>query len=173
VTDDEWRAICLHIEQPFKGEFPDEARAAYATFLRGRDFGDVLAGLRKLVEDGQVFTPSAGEIVTAIKALRDPPVPSWSEVWHQIELAMKDQHQELHPIIARFIESEGLQTLRRAPFYDPDKGDMRVHQLHVRWIEFVEVQQAREVRQAALTASGHPALEHRTELLEASIEAGP
>jgi hypothetical protein len=57
---------------------------------------------------------------------------------------------DVHPLLAAFVQTQGLDRLRRLDLDDPDWGQARRKQLADEWEEFVDVNETRDV--AALTA---------------------
>jgi hypothetical protein len=174
MNDERWRAFCLHLEEGWKGEMTEQRRAVYATFLKGVEFDDAMAALRKLAQDGSPWLPTVPELVAAIMEITAPPVPAWTEVWGQIEecMRLRAYTPRTHTVVVEFVRREGVDRLAMTPFYDPEKGEMRIHQLRTRWLEFVDAQQAHERAQIARASSGLPPLEaERMRELEASVDA--
>lgn len=179
MTTDEYSEISYLLKNAWPGQFSEDNEAAYSEFLLPYDRAVVIAALHKLTRDGAVFVPSVGQIVAAVNSVVAPPVPSWTEAWDQIVTAMKnkrnaDPYVDVNELVTMFIKREGLERLSYEPFYDPDKGGMIINQLRTRWLEFVDVQRAKDSRSHALAAGGLTAVEQadRAVLLEQSVERG-
>lgn len=159
---EEWEAIGTHLETCFKGEMTDEKRVTYMTFLGDADEKLVMAALHKMVQGGQVWLPTPGEIVLAMREVATGGLPSWQEVWSQIEKAMCksaagcEWRSGLHPTVVAFLEVDPPERLRMLPFYDPEHGELRIHQLRTRFEEFADVQQSRANSHVAIAAAGLP-----------------
>lgn len=170
MNNDEWRAICLHMENGWKGDMTDERRAAYHTFVGEFEAPTVLGALRLLAEAGSPWLPTVPELVKACRGVTQVPVPPWTEVWQEIQRAMDASASGRpwaadHPIVAAFVQNENPARLRYVEFYSPEYGDLKLRDLERRWDEFVDVYEARD-RQAlargdrvAVEAGFRPALE--------------
>lgn len=181
MNNDEWTTCCLLIEECFRGEFDDSTRAAYRVVLDRFDSGDVAVAIQALVEAGQVFRPVPGELVTKIRQAQATPTPSWAEVWNWLQQAMnrwREPEQDTldwltercHPVVGSFAAVVGVKWLRGQEFDCPDRGGMLVHQLKVRWEEFIDVAEQRLLRGRALAAVGRGDGQPRT-LSAASVIA--
>jgi hypothetical protein len=162
MNDERWRALCLHLEEGWKGEMTEQRRAVYGTFLKHKDFEIAMDALKMLALKGQPWLPTVPELVATIRELEQGALPSWSHAWGQIQACMRYGHvlENTHPVVAAFIEQEGgVGRLSQVPFFDPDRGDMRVHQLGRRYHEFADVHQADERRLIALGSERLAALE--------------
>jgi len=148
---DEWESIALLIENCWKGEFDEITSASYFTLLGRFSPEQVMGALYGIVENGKPFVPSVPEIVAEVRKQEQPSLPSWTEVWSKIELAMRKCKTEdeavavltesCHPVAGAFMRLEGFERLRREPFLDPDYGALRVRELQRRWADFSEVNQ--------------------------------
>lgn len=76
MTAQEWAAFALELEHTFRGTFgpagPDDAdgsaqEAAMRRHVAGEDYDVASAALALLVEDGQVFMPTAAEVRAAVR----------------------------------------------------------------------------------------------------------
>jgi hypothetical protein len=171
ISDDDWASVCFFIDQGW-GDFDQDRRDAYRFFLGELEQDELLAGLKKLAEDGQKFLPRPPEIITAVRSLQEPPVPSWSEAWAVLRKAMEARSEErayellngVHLVLGKFMEAEGgWEAMRLQPFFDPEFGMVRVRDLKARWEEFVEVARERLRQGFALeAASGRRHLGPRT-----------
>jgi hypothetical protein len=183
MDDDEWRGVCLLMERGFKGDLGVPDRKVYRQFIGKFDSEIVIAALHKLVEQGQVWLPKAGEIVAAIRALQAEadggPVPSWTEALRMLRrghaarvgyfdsnadktatvLAWHEKHG--HPVVAAFYRAEGgYERFSNLGLDDPEHGGAREHLLSERWREFVDVAQVRlENGHALVSAGARPAIE--------------
>ena len=163
MKDDEWSALCFLMDQAWKGEFVQDKRDAYRVFLDRFSEDEVMAALHSLMETASPHLPAAAEIVQRIRSVSEAPVPSWAEVWKHILIPMTrgwaerqamDYLNEIHPLIARFVQVQGYETLRTAPFFDEQYGGLRIKDLRERWEEFVGVARERAAQGRALEAVG-------------------
>lgn len=79
MTNDEWASIALLLHRGFKWSeaFGAAHDRAYRILLDGYEAEQIAAALNALVARGQVFGPTAGEIVGEIR--RDPDAPTFAE----------------------------------------------------------------------------------------------
>lgn len=166
MTSDEWESVVYVMESCWKGGFGDEEDRkadAYRMFLNKFSAEEVMAGLHSLAEDGSPFLPSVPEIVQRVRALTEPPVPSWPEVWKHLMVPVRrgwpeqqalDYLNERHPLMGHFMGTVGYEYLRTTGFDDPDYGGIRIKELEGRWNEFVGTAKDRLVQGRALEAAG-------------------
>jgi len=171
MTDDQWDATCLLMENCWRGEFDDTRRESYRVFLDRYDPEEVQAALNLLITNGSPFLPAVPEIVQAIRECageRSGP-PSFTEAWAVIlkALRIKPQEDALNwlreresgDLLAGFVQAEGYNRLRLLPVDDPQYGPVEVERLRQRWTEFADVAIQREHRGIAqLAARGEKAL---------------
>lgn len=162
MTDDEWDAIALLLDQCWKGEFTDERARSYRVFLDRHPADLVIAALERLVQDGSPFLPAVAEIVKAINQLTAPAIPPWTEVWPAMQRAMKrdtpedavayvEEHAGL--FAAGFYSLENHDVLRMTPFFDEDWGRLRIDELHKRWTDYTDRVEERARSGRALDAA--------------------
>lgn len=140
---DEWTGIETLLEHGWPGEFSDAGRAAYRVLLAGLDPDQVLAALRSLARKGGTFRPSAAEVAAAVAD--DPAKPTFDEALQVIRRVVPVRPDEaaleraaaVHPYLAAFIESVGLDRLRRWPIDDPEFGQLETDRLREAWRLFV------------------------------------
>lgn len=163
MTRDEWETIALLVDNCWRGEFNEVQSSSYFTLLQQFSHGEVMAGLQLLIERGKPFVPSVPEIVEAIRSLQAPVLPSWSEVWGAMPLALKQRtddeatevmREKCGKVAAAFIRSEGIQRLKYVEFFDPQYGNHRVRELQQRWTEFADRSVQRLRNGHALEAAG-------------------
>lgn len=180
MTPDEWDGIALLIEHGWKGEFDDDAQAAYRILLDGFSADQVTVALRVLLRTGTVHVPAAAEIVQTIEA--DPDLPTFEEMleavygpggviharargvpdrgWWEIgereradELAQLAKAGECGPLIERFVRQVGPGWLGR----QRPQGEYMFHRrrdLKEEWERFVDVAQRRDVYALAMPRRG-------------------
>ena len=165
MTDDEWNAICLHIEMCWKSrgddEFDDVRRAAYHTFLCQLDAVVIMAALHRLVQNGTVFRPTPGEIMAVINA--DPSVPSFSEALVRVKKALRSggSDEEInarlsdeHRYVRIWVERYGPRRLALEPIDDPEYGGAIVARLQKDYERFCETAVDRERQGRSLLSTG-------------------
>jgi hypothetical protein len=173
TTDDEWAAIALLLStfaQSNARPYDADADQAYRILLGEYPAEAVLLAIKRLVNEGQTFLPTPGEIVGRIPgagASADPTVPTgreiiaaMNEMWGGARRLMREADEPLtetaavylwladrcHPWAAAFVAECGLDTVRMLPLNDPEYGALEQHRLAQRWDEWLG--RARE-RQAA------------------------
>lgn len=146
-----------------------EGIAAYVAELQARGVS-AAAAIVAVRSSSSAFPPSAGEL--AELARRDPDDPLWPEVqqlifgrggvlaartqvrkgwWEPGERDALDDEEaskraaSLHPLIAAFVESQGVERLRRLDLADPEFGEARRRTLAREWEEFCDVTERREI----------------------------
>lgn len=178
-TEDQWAAFVTMLSRGFaaRDPFTDEDAAVYRVLLDGVEPELAHQALRQLVLEGQALRPKPGEIVD--RARRDSGRPTFDEAYRLIfgprgvlaarpsssrwadaaersrafnEAAM-ERARGMHPLIASFVERQGLDRLRQMPLDDDDYGELRRREMQARWDEHVDVSEGREV-QALAAGSG-------------------
>jgi hypothetical protein len=179
-TSDEQRTIARALLGSWPGTIPGWGKDAFAAFLaelqaRNLTAEQVLVAVRSWPA-GSDFPPSAPNLAAA--ARRDPGVPTASEMitlifgrggvlsartkirkasWEMGERdaadqdAMRERLADMHPIVASFVDREGLERLRGLNLEDVEYGGARRRMLEQRWGEHLEAVESREV--AVLTSS--------------------
>jgi hypothetical protein len=166
-TEEQWDAFCAMLQGGFPGDFTDEERSTWRIFFDEVDPQLAVAGLKRVVFAGTFkFRPSVSELMGAIR--NDPSVPTFDEAYPTIySAAAAQQIPQTHPLIAGFIEWQGLSRLGQLPLDDPDWGEKTRRDLEAAWDRHVEACDGREVM--ALASNGEP---RRLDPL-ASLQLGP
>jgi hypothetical protein len=151
MTADEFNACSALIRDWFKGEYTADKKDSYRIALGELPGEHVLLALRKLVAQGQVFTPTPGEIISAIE--QDPGVPTWAEAEARI-FATPSTLRRLgapHPALASFVDQMGgMDRLRRLPVDDVEQGKWERKRLREQWAEHLEAWDSRREHMVAL-----------------------
>lgn len=143
-TDQTWDAFCSLLEHGWPGPFPSEAGDAYRLLLDDVEPEATFAAVKTLIKQGKPFRPSVAEI--AGEAIADPSKPTFDEALHAIrrvvpihpDTAALERAEGIHPYLRAFIESVGLDRLRRWPIDDPEFGQLETKKLREAWDRFVE-----------------------------------
>lgn len=165
MTEDEWNAICLHIELCWKSredeEFDDLRRSAYHTFLGELDAGTVMLALKRLVQDGTIFRPTPGEIMAAVN--NDPGVPTFAEAFSRVRRALSAggdddailrRLEDEHRYVRAWVDRYGAHRLAMEPTDDPKYGGATMHRLERDYQEFCRVALDRERQGRTLLSAG-------------------
>lgn len=159
MTDDEWlavRSLLRHTfvltEQNGYGEAKDRA---YRLSLDAYDPLAVVAALRRLQREGQKFVPAVADILRKLED--DPTLPTFTEVLTAARACWgggralaaangepyRDEHvlrwieANVHPWVAAFFASYGLDTIRGLPLDDPQYGGLERQRFGERWDEWL------------------------------------
>ena len=172
-TDQQWEAFAALLEEGWPGKFDDSTATSWRVLLDGVDPQTAAEGLRRLLHEGHRFRPSASEVLAA--ARRDPSVPTFAEAFRLIfgsrgvlkarpdrrtyvderdrrraeQQAMLDRAATLHPLVASFVERQGLDRLRMLELDDPEYGAVRRRDLEAEWNEHVGRSADRDVAMLA------------------------
>jgi hypothetical protein len=153
MTAQEFAQFVLEVNATFRGDrigatSDDDADgaarfAAYQTHLGDLDYATGQAALRLLVQAGQVFTPTPGELVAACRRVSQPAAAGWLEAWPVIRRALMKRNRaeavEGLPEPARsFVLVYGPDRLAREEVEDPDHGVHVMRRLRVAYDEFAE-----------------------------------
>jgi hypothetical protein len=179
-TDQSWDAFCSLLEHGWPGDFPEEAGDAYRALLDNYEPPEVVAALRTLLRRGKSFRPSASEIVGALA--EDPTKPTFTEALSAIRRVVPirpneaaiDAAERIHPYLAAFVRTAGLDRLRQWPIDDPEYGALERQRLREEWDRFVERADERVTAGLALETVG-PRLQLGPRKLDfvAALPAGP
>ena len=199
---DTWDAFAALLEEAWPGDFDDSTSQAWRVLLDPVPPEQATTALRKLLLEGRRFRPSVSELLAAVRD--DPSRPTFEEAYRLIfgsrgalharprQGIYKDDGERLrleheaileragtfHPLIASFMQRQGIERLRTLPVDDPDWGEKRRADLQDAWDRHVEAFDGREV---AAIASGRPDELHQLDPLAAlgipapagELEAGP
>lgn len=171
---DEWEAFCALLEEGWPGTFDDSTAEAWRVLLDSTPPQVAVEALRRLLLEGRRFRPSVSELLAATRD--DPSQPTFDEAYwlifgprgalrarstgvalHEGEQrqsendAALERARTMHPLIASFMERQGLDRLRMLPLDDPDYGEIRRKELREAWERHCE---ATEGRVIAALASG-------------------
>lgn len=100
----EWAAFALELDHAFRGDFGPQSEddaagaaqeATYVRHLGGLDYETACAAVALLVEDGQVFLPSPGEVRGAVRRVTSTPAAPFAEVL--VELGRAHRRNYVHP----------------------------------------------------------------------------
>lgn len=175
MTNEEWDTFAMLLDKGFKWKEPfgPAHEFTYRTLLDGYEPEQIAAVLRMLVARGQVFGPTPGEIVAAIR--KDPGAPTFEEAYRLIfgaggvlrarlpydgpvldperrrDAAARARMAEIHPLVASFVDRYGQDRLRMLEVDHPDYGDLKRKELREAWDRHCEAMEGREV---AALASG-------------------
>lgn len=150
MTPDEFSAVCLLLEEAFKGEMPEARQGAYATFLMRYDGKEVMDALGRLVESGQVFTPTPGEIRAAMQSA----APPWELAWAQVTAALRrlgdgesavlaELRETAGELVCGWVAMYGARRLAMEPVYDPDSGGAVLYRLRQSYADSMSTLEAR------------------------------
>jgi hypothetical protein len=175
VIRDEWLVIAGWVDEWWPAKFESSAEDAWFVALEGFEAQDVIESLRAMLARGGTFRPSVAEVIGQIR--RDPAVPTAAEMitlifgrggvlsartqirkgsWEAGERdqadrdAMRERLADMHPVVASFVDREGLDRLRALNLEDAEFGGARRRMLEQRWGEHLEAVESREV--AVLTS---------------------
>lgn len=169
-TDQEWQSVCSVFEHGFKSARDDpwspEKAMAWRVVLDDLAPELVEQAVARLINGGQIFLPSLGELIVA--ARHDPDWPTWPDAQailygrHGVLLArpprtgnVTESSPQLidqaileaaflqHPAIAAFVAAIGPRRLRMLGVEDPDWGQKRLDDLGVLWAEHDQRARAR------------------------------
>lgn len=180
-TDEQWSMFTSIISRGFAARDPftqDDSRV-YRLLLDTVDPDGALQAVRELVLEGQALRPKPGEIVARCR--RDPSVPTFEEAYRLIfgpggiltarpasngpltygsdaerrqlyDQAALTKAGNFHPLVATFVERQGIGHLRTLPVDDPDYGELRRKELRDSWDRHLVAMDGRDA--AALAAAG-------------------
>jgi hypothetical protein len=157
-TDNQWETFCALLGQWWPGEFGPAARAAWKVALGDVEPEPAGVALKRLLLEGRKFRPSASEFLAALRD--DPSQPTFDEALILIRRALSRSSTrsealgqlENHPLIASFVDRQGVDRLRLLPIDDPEWGPKHRADLQRAWDAHVEVFDYREI--AALASGG-------------------
>lgn len=147
MTEEEWDAICLHLDLAFAGEWDDDKADAYATFLGALEASDVMGALHVLAQGGQKFTPSVGEIMGVIDQAHGP--PPFDKAWQEVRRAIStwvvwgDRPRarallgESHPAVLDWLDAYGWDRMRGEEVDSPEYGGAIMHRISKSYGEHV------------------------------------
>lgn len=170
-TDTEWAQFIALISRGFaaRDAFTDADAAAYRLLLDQTEPAAALQALQVLVAEGQAMRPRPGEIVKRIR--RDAGTPTFIEAYRLIfgprgvlralpaervfpdagararaeEQAALDRATTMHPLVAAFVQRQGVDRLRGLELDCPEYGPVRRRQLEQEWNDHVDAFDGREV----------------------------
>jgi hypothetical protein len=180
-AEEQWAMFFDLLDNGWPGDLDPSAAAAYQVLLDGMPPDEVVEALRRLLHQGARFRPSAAEILGARR--RDASRPTFEEAYVMIfgprgvlrarpavrryddEAERRRVHDEaarqraasMHPLVAAFVERQGLDRLRHLPVDapgsadGPGEGHWARKELRDAWDRHVDAFDGREV---AVLASG-------------------
>lgn len=175
-TDQQWHIFVGLVDEAWPGALDDKTARSWRTLLDGINPDVAAEGIRRLLVEGHRFRPSVSEVLAA--ARRDPTRPTFAEAYQLIygrrgALAAREPHgvyssegdvrrarraaqlgraEDLHPLVATFIDRQGVDRLGQIPVNDPDWGEKHRRDLEKAWDQHVDAMDGREV--ATLAAGG-------------------
>lgn len=146
MTGEEWAEVATELEYAFKGELDEMKERVYRRHLDKRGHAAVMLALTALVERGQVFLPSVGEIVQAIEYSSRPPEPTFDEAWAVVRPALANSTTAVKTlteggaaeVVVAWVASYGGQRLGLEPTEDPTHGGAVMHGLQQSYEQFLE-----------------------------------
>ena len=194
--DETWTMFCALMRRGWPGEFTGADATAYRVLLDGTDPPQVVEALRRLLLRGQRFRPSAAELLGELRA--DPSRPTFAEAYRLIfgkggvlrarpattrwasererlarfDDAARARAAGMHPLVAAFVDRQGLDRLRSLPLEDPDWGEKHRRDLEQQWDTHVEAFDGREVA-ALATGRGRGELERFDPLAALGVAREP
>lgn len=171
-TNEDWSAFCVLLDDAWPGQFSESAFHSWRALLDGISSELAVEALRRLLYGGQRFRPSVAELLAACRADASRPTfdealgliyrtlstscrgvfADHSEMLRAEHRAIRQRASELHPLVASFIECQGIERLRSLPLDHPTWGEKHRKGLQEAWERHVEVGERREV--AALASGG-------------------
>lgn len=174
MTDAEWDTFALLLDKGFKWREPfgQAHETTYRVLLDGYDGEQIAYALRALIASGQVFGPTPGEIVAAVRT--DPSRPTFEEMLHGLYgpggiYGFKRSGVTISPWVTAFADNFGRERLRLLEIEDPDEGKWRRRELQDAWERFLEANESRQAHEIA-ARSGRGTLGRINPL--AAIEGG-
>jgi hypothetical protein len=181
-TDEQWAMFFDLLDKGWPGDLDPDGATAYQVLLDGTAPDEVVDALRRLLHQGARFRPSAAEILSARR--RDVSRPTFDEAFVMIfgprgvlrarpavrryadEAERRRVHDDaarrraasMHPLLAAFVERQGLDRLRQMPVdaarteHGPGDGHWARKELREAWERHVDAFDGREV--AALASGG-------------------
>lgn len=184
-TDPQWAMFCSILKRGFaaKDPFTTDDANVYRLLLDDVDPEGAMAAVKAIVLEGQALRPRPGEIVARVR--RDPGKPTFEEAFALIfgprgvlaarpgnggpvtynsqaerrqaeNTAALERAADLHPLVASFVQRQGVTRLRELPVVDPDFGEIRRKELRDAWDRHCEAMDGRDV--AALASGDRSAL---------------
>lgn len=146
MTDAEWVTLAEQLDQAFKGEFDEGKERVYRRYLEQLGYDRSQAALDMLVLKGQVFLPSAGEIVEAAGEASGPPAPTFDEAWAVVRPALSDSATVMARLgrvgaadeVMAWVASYGAQRMAREHVDDDVYGGAVMQKLRQSYAQFVE-----------------------------------
>lgn len=156
-TREQWTAFCTILNDSWPGKMPASVFTSWRVMLDDVDPGEAVSAVKRLAFAGARFRPSLAELLSELR--RDPSVPTFDEAFHLVfrrggatrarELA--EWRSNVHPLVASFVDRQGIERLRLLPVDDPEWGERHRRDLREAWERHVEAFDGREV---AALASG-------------------
>jgi len=155
-TDDQWDAFAALLQAGWPGDFNEAERKAARVLLDDVEPAQVIVALKRLLHSGRKFypRPAVSDLLAELRS--EPERPTFDEAYPTIyrSAAKGLIPTGLHPLIAAFIEHQGLERLGQLPLDDPDWGEKHRRDLRAAWIEHVESWNGRQVAAIASGATG-------------------
>lgn len=153
-TPDTWDAFAALLAGWWPGDFSEESGDAWRLALDGVDPREAIRALTGLLHEGRRFRPSASELLAALRA--DPSQPTFDEAYPVIYRAASKGFVSAgtHPLVAAFVERQGLERLGRLPLDDPDWGEKHRRDLRDSWTLHCDALEGREIATIALGTGG-------------------
>jgi hypothetical protein len=159
-SEEEWLTFTLLVDHGWPGAFGEAEATAWRRLLDPYEPQACVAALQRLVAKGGAFRPSVAELVAEIHS--DPTEPGFAEMVQLVyghphgvlaarvtgawrtererrrlaDEAASERARDLHPLVAAFVASMGVQRLREINLDDPDYGNARRAQLKAEWEDF-------------------------------------
>lgn len=175
-TEQQWDVFSGLVAEAWHGEFEPAAEDAWRILLESVEPAAATEALRRLLLEGRQHRPSVSELLAEVRA--DPSKPTFDEAFRLIfgrggalladahgmfedlskervarKRAILERAQSMHPLIASFIERQGIDRLLTLRVDDHEWGEKRRFDLEGAWDRHVEAFDGREV---AALASGRP-----------------
>jgi hypothetical protein len=181
-TDQQWDTFAGLVTEGWPGQFDDNAADSWRTLLDGTEPATAAEALRRLLLEGHRFRPSVSEVLEA--ARRDPSKPTFAEAYLLIygrrgalrarperrvyrdhkeqrkleDDAIRERAGQLHPLVATFIDRQGIGRLQQLPVNDPEWGEKHRRDLEKAWDQHAEAMADRDVAQLAAAPGRRHAL---------------
>lgn len=91
MTAQEFADFCAEVDNTFNGDLTDDKAKVFWRHVADLDVSLARAAVNLLVEQGQVWMPTPGEMRAAVRMLVAPGAPPFSEAWPVIAAAL-DRH---------------------------------------------------------------------------------
>ena len=150
-TDEQWDAFCALVQASWTGEFNDADRQAWRILLDDVEPQQAIVALKRLLYSGRKFYPRPAVADLMAELRQEPDRPTFAEAYPLVYKAAAAQRisPATPPLIAAFVERQGIRRLGQLPLDDPQWGEKHRRDLEAQWDEHVETWDGRQIARLA------------------------